>query len=301
MFRGTLEQTQAACNMILALTKDSDSKISRRNGGSLPTKLGLPDNLALQNTSDKQLEALNSKLQHLPAANNRSVAARNKITPYATQGIVVHQQDEGFQESRKSGKSGGSSHSERCSPDKDPLMGEYSLFEHGVGQPLEKLLACKDLTRQTFAHAAGSRCSGRPLAAAVPNGWCTVDRTLLAKAPGYRDVGNRELCPRNFPPSQPLPRSTVSATLSTEPSTLSGNLTAIHAFSKLNPNAPDFVFASPPEVTDSNHPSGSCPNGLHVEPADTSVGVPSGETAYQLPIENGINPSWFHSQGKGKY
>lgn len=294
--KGTLEQMQAACNMILALTKDCDSKISHRNGGSLPTKSGLPSDIALQNTSDKQLETLNSKLQHLPAANNIGVAARNKITPYATQGIVIQQQEEGFQESGKLGKSGGLSHSERCSPDKDPLMGEYSLFEHGVGQPLEKLLACKDLTRQTFAHAAGSRCSGRPLAAAVPNRWCTVDRRLLAKAPGYRDIGNRELCPLNFPPSQPLPHSTVSATLSAEPSSLSGNPTAIHAFSKLNPNAPDFVFASPPGVVDLNHPSGSCPNGLHVEPADTSVGVTSEETAYQLSIENGINPLWFHSQ-----
>lgn len=311
MFRGTLEQMQAACNMILALAKDSDSKISRKNGGSLSTKPGLANDLALQNTSDKQLKAIDSKLQRLPAVNNISNSAHNKIS--STQGIVVQQQDEGYQESGKSGKSDGSSNSERSSPDKDLLMGEYSLFEHGIGQPLEKLLACKDLTRQTFAHAAGSRCSGLPLAVAVPNGWCTVDQTLLAKAPGYRAAGqisgntvagSSPLALRRLPvvstdfsfpllerpisaPSQPFPHSTVSVTLSAESSTLSGNPAAIHACSKLNPNAPDFIFA--------------LPNGLHVESADTSVVVTSEETTHELPIENGINPSWFHSHGKRKY
>lgn len=381
---------QAACSMISALTKDCDSQDVVRSGCTMQAKPDLT--IPLEKIVSKP-EARNSKelkmhgrLQRLP------VVARN-ASGDRINSVVVHGQspDEEYQESVKSGVSEQSNEpscSERSSPDQDLLIvgGEYSLFEHGLGQPLEKLLACKDSAKQTFAHAAGSRSSSQTLTVAMPDN-CAIDQTLLAKAPGYRNVksftsrdmfypkaqngrmaypwrcggeqvpGNdaslalaSHLLPvtsRNFSipllerpisaPTQPLPHSAVTLTFGASSSTPpTASSLAVQAFSKLNPNAPDFIFASSAEVVALNplgdsHPIGSLADpslcgrsGTEAEypyvPLFTRNGfkpsaeilesaidgtfcqgpphLTSEETLYSLPVGDGLGSSWIRSQGQ---
>lgn len=346
MFRGTLEQMQAACSMISALTKDCDSQDVVRNGCTIQAKPEMtiplekiPSKPEARNSKESKMRA---KLQRLPVVVVGN-ASGDRINSVA---MSDQRPDEEYQESVKSGVSEQSNEpscSERSSPDQDLLVGgEYSLFEHGLGQPLEKLLACKDSAKQTFAHAAGSRSSSQTLTVAMPD-TCAVDQTLLAKAPGYRNVksftsrdvyypktqngrmaafpwrcgveqmpandaslalASSHLLPvtsRNFSipllerpisaPTQPLPHSTIALTFGAGPSTPPANSLAIQAFSKLNPNAPDFIFASSSEVVALNPLGDSRPNGM-VDPSLCGRSVTEAEYSYVPPFaRNGFKPS----------
>src|SRR5688572_12853604 len=144
---------QAASNMISALMKDSKSSSDSAKSGNVPqVKNGSPLHFPPQPvTTSKELKT-NLKLGQSPVAVSvTNSAIPEKSSPQVPQVNGFGGNDEDYPDSIQSSASERSDPcSERCSPAQDLLIGEYSLFEHGLGQPLEKLLARKDSSKQTF-------------------------------------------------------------------------------------------------------------------------------------------------------
>lgn len=186
---------QAASNMISALMNSkSPSDSGERETIVAHSKNGSPLHLPPQPvTTSKEELKMSLKLGQLTVpviiANNASSEKSPPPPPQSAAEVTgFGQNDDDYPDSILSSASERSDPcSERCSPAQDLLIGEYSLFEHGLGQPLEKLLARKDSSKQTFARAAAIRMPNRTLTPIIPNR-SAIDQLLLAKAPGYRNA-----------------------------------------------------------------------------------------------------------------
>lgn len=180
---------QAASNMISALMKDSKPSSDSAKSGNIPqAKNGSPLHFPPQPVTTSKEGKASVKLGQSPVPSVTNNVISEKSVHQCPQVNGFGQNDEDYPDSIQSSASERSDPcSERCSPAQDLLIGEYSLFEHGLGQPLEKLLARKDSSKQTFARAAAIRMPSRTLTPIIPN--CSaVDQLLLAKAPGYRNA-----------------------------------------------------------------------------------------------------------------